>query len=296
MEELAGHRVGGHPHIAGLLYCDKGETVLAEFEDLEMFYVLFIADHDYVEIVGQPAESENCKGSSFLLVLAVVSAQNAGNGADIFIGVDDSRVDHEHLPFHLAVNIQPQNRFKVVGLKQTQMPIFMLIFKQMQFACATGDHSSFVEEEHGLKMRHPIDDYFFISDVDGAGLSEIELGFVEVALEIEDKGGDVVVFELYLEIFDGVVDLDFQSVSCSDSQILRHVAQFDCIAVAQGEYVAFLPADPLEFADHLCAFYIALHESLNFAFVVEHEETELGHAYDCQKVVFAKYKLEGVEG
>lgn len=73
------------------------------------------------------------------------------------------------------------------------MPIFMLIFKKMKFAGAAGDNCSFVEEEHGLKMRNPIDGYFFVSDVDGAGLSKIELGFIEVALEIEDKGGDVVI-------------------------------------------------------------------------------------------------------
>ena len=79
LEELVGDRVGGHPYIAGLLHCNQGKTVLALFEDLEMFDILLVADHDDVEIIGESAESQNGEGSSFLFVLGVVSAKNAGN-------------------------------------------------------------------------------------------------------------------------------------------------------------------------------------------------------------------------
>ena len=82
-----------------------------------MFDVLLVADHDDVEIVGESTESQNGEGTSFLLVLAVISAENAGNGGDILIGMDDPGVDHENLSSDFAIHIHSQNRFEVVGLK-----------------------------------------------------------------------------------------------------------------------------------------------------------------------------------
>ena len=94
--------------------------------------------------------------------------------------------------------------------------------------------------------------------------------------------------ELHFKISNGLVNLNFESTSRTNSQIIGHISKSNTASIAESKDIASLSSYPLKFTNHLCTFDIAFHKPLNFSLVVEDKKAKLSYTNHCQDIMFSK--------